>query len=100
VSALERYLDLFKRYNDGKITSEEFRTEYLEAFLHENSGLEERLYQILDQAFGDAEMFELDPVLYAELNRVKPGVYLSEKEFRQRTTATFMKLKEYSARLN
>lgn len=99
MNALDEYIDLFRQYVDGHLSSDEFRTQFLELMSRENRGLEEGLYEILDQAFGDTEMFEPDPVLYAELERNHPGMYLSEEKFRRCTIATFAKLKDYAARL-
>lgn len=78
------YLELLKAFLAGSMTAKMFQRAYLDKFKIENRPMEEGLFDVLDELFGDIDAFCLDPALLAELTETKPGWYLDEKALRER----------------
>jgi hypothetical protein len=77
--AASEYHALFEKFLNGSMTVEEFRDTYLAQFKNEER-LGEPLFEILDQVFGDVDLFTTDRELCAE----KPELYLDEAALRER----------------
>jgi hypothetical protein len=73
------YEILLHGFLSGASSAEDFQRAYLERFKNESRELDEALFEILDELFGDVDVFCADPALLAELRVAKPGFYLDEK---------------------
>jgi hypothetical protein len=71
---------LLDRFLSGAMTVEEFQVTYLDRFKTEERPLDEPLYQLLDELFGDVDAFGTDPKLFVE----HPDFYLDENGLREK----------------
>jgi len=85
--AASEYLALFEKFLNRSMTVEEFRETYLAQFKNEER-LEEPLFEILDQIFGDVDLFTTDRELCAE----KPEFYLDQASLREKVRIAAMRL--------
>lgn len=80
----EDYQDLLDRYIRGEFSVQEFQTRYLNRFKNEDRQLDDELFAILDELFGDVDAFSGDPMVRVELQSKTPGFYLDENQLRER----------------
>lgn len=73
------YEILIQRFLDGMMSIEEFQATYLNRFKNEGF-LDEQLFELLDEIFGDVDSFTTNQELVAR----NPGVYLDEAMLRER----------------
>jgi hypothetical protein len=88
MSTLVDYERLLEQFLSGAMPVEEFQATYLDRFKNEGQ-LDESLFELLDELFGDVDSFTTDPQLLAE----NPGFYLDEAGLRQ-------KVRQAAARLS
>lgn len=74
MSALNNYVDLIKNFLNGNLSASQFSNVYVQRFKGEGGPMDEGLFLLLDELFGDAESFTSNPALRAE----NPGFYLDE----------------------
>jgi hypothetical protein len=74
MSALNKYVDLIKNFLDGNLSASQFSDIYVQRFKVEGGPMDEGLFLLLDELFGDAESFTPNSALRAE----NPGFYLDE----------------------
>jgi len=78
-SRLVDYRLLLEQFLSGVSSAMEFQTTYLDCFKNEGL-LDERLFEILDELFGDIDSFSTDPELLAE----NPEFYIDEARLREK----------------
>lgn len=83
---------LFNCFLSGASSAEDFQRAYIERFKNESRELDDALFEILDELFGDVDAFCADPALLAELRATKPGFYLDEKALRDKVAQTSQRL--------
>ncbi|MFS2004704.1 colicin immunity domain-containing protein [Duganella sp. CT11-25] len=71
----EMYVDLIEAFLDHRVSLQEFSATFMERFLNETEQLDEPLFLLLDELFGDVDSFTDDPELLAE----NPGFYLDHQ---------------------
>ena len=76
----------------GAWSAEEFQRAYLERFKNDSRALDDAVFEILDELFGDVEAFCADPELLAALMGAQPGFYLDEKALRAKVTQASQRL--------
>ena len=81
------YASLLEQFLSGAMPVEEFQATYLDRFKGERS-LEEPLFELLDELFGDIDSFTTDSQLLAE----NPDFYLNEAKLRQKVRRTVERL--------
>ncbi len=86
-NALINYEILLKQFLDDAISIEEFQAAYCERFKNEGR-LDEPLFKLLDELFGDVDSFTTDQKLLAE----NPGFYLDEARLREKVQSTVSRL--------
>lgn len=91
------YLELLRAYLAGSMTADTFQHTYLDKFKSENRPLGEESFNVLDELFGDVDAFCPDPVLLAELTKIKSGWYLDEKTLRGRVEAAVKRIEGIAA---
>lgn len=82
------YKELIQRFLQGFISSSEFRDLYIEKFKSESRVLDEDLFFLLDELYGDADMYSEDVFL---INK-NPGVYLDEVTLRSKANLVFSRI--------
>lgn len=60
---MDRYIALLRLFVDGAISAREFEHRYLVAFKNDKDEYPEKVYQVLDDLFGDVDTFCADPAL-------------------------------------
>jgi len=80
MSRLVDYEQLLEQFVSGAMPVEEFQATYLDLFKNEGR-LDEQLFELLDELFGDVDSFTADPQLLAE----NPSSYLDEAGLRQKS---------------
>ncbi len=88
---------LLDGYLSGKITAKDFQERFFAIFQVLPKSTNDDLFTILDQLFGDTEVFVPDPEMYEELSQERPGWYLDESQFRAGAAIALDKLKAYAA---
>ena len=83
---------LLHRFLAGALSAEDFQRAYLERFKNESRELDDSLFEILDELFGDVDAFCADPALLAALTGAKPGFYLDEKVLRAKVMQASQRL--------
>lgn len=78
-NALVDYRSLLEQFLNGAMPVEEFQATYLDRFKNEGQ-LDEPLFELLDEIFGDVDSFTTDQQLLAE----NPGFYLDEVGLREK----------------
>ncbi|THF63408.1 colicin immunity domain-containing protein [Pseudothauera rhizosphaerae] len=78
-NAAVEYGLLLKKFLDGAISVDEFRVTYFDRFKNEGR-LNEPLFNLLDELFGDVDSFTTDQELLDE----NPEFYLDEKGLREK----------------
>jgi len=76
----------------GTLSTEDFQRAYLERFKNESRVLDDALFEILDELFGDVDAFCADPELLVELRGAKPGFYLDEQALRAKVAQASQRL--------
>lgn len=87
-NAYTDYAMLLNRFLDGKISTEEFQCTYLRCFKNEDRKLDESLFELLDELFGDVDAFCTDQELLAE----NPDFYVDEAALREKTAQSLQRL--------
>lgn len=88
MSAIVDYELLLEQFLSGAMPVDKFQAIYLDRFKNERQ-LDESLFELLDELFGDVDAFTTDPQLLAE----NPSFYLDEAGLRQ-------KVRQAAARLS
>jgi hypothetical protein len=83
MSKLVDYERLFERFLGGAMSVEEFQAAYLYLFKNEGQ-LDEPLFELLDELFGDVDSLTTNQQLLAE----NPNFYLDEATLRQKVQKT------------
>jgi hypothetical protein len=83
------YASLLEQFLSGAMPLEEFQATYLDRFKGEGP-LEEPLFELLDELFGDVDFFTTDSQLLAE----NPDFYLNEAKLRQKVRQTVERLSQ------
>ncbi|CAN7425103.1 MAG: colicin immunity domain-containing protein [Acidovorax sp.] len=78
-NALVDYGALLEQFLNGAMSVEEFQGTYLDRFKNEGQ-LDEPLFELLDELFGDVDSFTADQQLLTE----NPGFYLDEAGLREK----------------
>lgn len=86
-NALVDYGSLLEQFLNGAMSVEEFQTTYLDRFKNEGQ-VEDLLFELLDELFGDVDSFTRDPQLLAE----NPGLYLDEAGLREKVRSAVNRL--------
>jgi hypothetical protein len=73
--AFEMYGDLIERFLGHKLSLQEFSTIFMERFQNETEQLDEPLFLLLDELFGDVDSTTGDPELLAE----RPEFYMDKE---------------------
>ena len=87
---LAKYELLFKQFLDSVISVEDFQKTYLELFKNEMQ-LEESLFKLLDELFGDVDSFTTDQELLTE----NPEFYLDEAKLRAKVEGVVNRLSAF-----
>ena len=58
---LDAYLRLLETFQSGRISAEDFETDYLALFKSDNRLFPENVFRILNQLFSDVDMFVSNP---------------------------------------
>jgi len=74
MNALTSYSKLISNFLDGNLSAVQFSDRFVQRFKSDSGPMSEELFLLLDELFGDAESFTLNPALLRE----KPGFYLDE----------------------
>jgi hypothetical protein len=74
-----KYGFIFDRFLRGEISVDEFQRTFLDAFKNEDF-LEEQLFELLDEVFGDIDSYTNDPQLLGE----NPDFYIDEASLRRK----------------
>lgn len=67
-------VELIEKFLEGNLSASQFSDIYVQRFKVEGGPMDEGLFLLLDELFGDAESFTPNPALRAE----NPGFYLDE----------------------
>ena len=83
---------LLQSFLAGASSAEDFQRAYLDLFKNESRKLDDFLFEILDELFGDVDAFCADPDLLTKLAVAKPGFYLDEKALREKVAQASQRL--------
>lgn len=72
--SVETYVDLIERFLGRKLSAEQFSNAFVHLYKAEDALLEEPLFLLLDELFGDAESYTANPALLAD----HPDLYLND----------------------
>lgn len=75
---------LLQEFLSGASSAKDFQRAYMVRFTNETRKMDDSLFKILDELFGDLDAFCADPDLLAKLKAAKPGFYLDEKALREK----------------
>lgn len=89
MNVLADYVQLIERFLNGEVLVDEFQKAYLDRFKNEGQ-LDEPLFELLDELFGDVDSFTTDPQLLAE----NPSFYLDEAGLRRRILQAMHRLSD------
>jgi YD repeat-containing protein len=89
MSRLVDYERLLEQFLGEAMPVEEFQVTYLDRFKNEGL-LDEPLFELLDELFGDVDSFTTDPQLLAE----NPSFYLDEAGLRQKVRQAAVRLSD------
>ncbi|MDC6171319.1 colicin immunity domain-containing protein [Paucibacter sp. XJ19-41] len=92
-SFLVDYGLLLEQFLHGAISVEEFHTTYLDRFKNEAEQLNEPLFELLDELFGDVDSFTTDQQLLTD----SPGFYLDEVRLREKVQLAAVRLSTLKA---
>lgn len=76
----------------GASSAEDFQRVYIDRFKNERRELDDALFEILDELFGNVDAFCADPDLLAALVVAKPGFYLDEQALRDKVAQASQRL--------
>jgi hypothetical protein len=93
-AAADEYLVLMNTFLHGEMPSAEFQLAYIEKFKNETTLFDEKVFQLLDELFGDVDAFCADPEELAALQAELPGFYLDEQTLRGRVSDIAQRLSE------
>lgn len=93
-SPFETYSNLIQCFLNNAISSKDFQTAYLIRFQDEARLLDEPLFLLLDELFGDIDACTDDPELLAE----DPEFYLDEKSLKSRAESVLARMRDWRAR--
>jgi hypothetical protein len=75
-TVFERYSNLIESFLNRELSSQAFSDSFITLFKNETGPMEESIFLLLDELFGDADAFTSDAVLLAE----DPAFYLNERD--------------------
>lgn len=87
MNSVEKYEKLIEKFIKSQVSAEFFQATYLEFFKSEYQ-LNEHLYEILDELFGDVDCFTTNLQLLAD----EPNFYLDEDELRRKARLALNRL--------
>jgi hypothetical protein len=82
------YKNIIYSFLNHDISLKEFQHIYLECFKKEKRPLEDKLYEILEELFGDTDMYTSDSYLLSQ----DPKFYINEDTLRKKASETLQKL--------
>ncbi|MDT4291663.1 colicin immunity domain-containing protein [Methylomonas sp. MO1] len=82
------YQLLLDQFLYNEISAEEFQRKYLDRFKNEMRHLEDPLFVLLDELFGDVDAFAMDPLLLAE----NPKYNIDEQGLRDKVNVVVNRL--------
>ena len=91
MSASDSYIDLIKNFLEGSLSASQFSDSYVRRFKAEGGPMDEGLFLMLDELFGDAESFTSNPALHAE----NPGFYLDEPALQTKARDILARLRNW-----
>jgi hypothetical protein len=91
--AVDFYVELVEQFLSGILPLQQFQEAYFARFQDEAGEMEEPLFQLLDELFGDLDSFTDDPVLLA----AEPGFYLDESALRGKVRDIFARMQVWRA---
>jgi hypothetical protein len=94
-STAGEYRFLMDRYLHGELSAEDFQLAFLEKFKKETRRLNDDLFGLLDELFGDVDAFCADPKILAELQAETPGFYLDEQSLKKRVREVSERLSQF-----
>ena len=74
MNALNGYTELISNFLEGNLSAGQFSDSFVQRFKSDSGPINEELFLLLDEMFGDAESFTLNPVLLRE----NQGFYVDE----------------------
>ena len=91
IKNFEEYEVLLNQFLEKKISTEIFQIEFINLFKSESRHLDDHLYNILEEIFGDCDALSDDPELLLE----NPSFYINEVVFRERMFSAKRNLQNY-----
>jgi hypothetical protein len=79
------YVELIRRFVDGRISASTFESDYLRMFKNEKTFFAPHVFEVLDELFADVDAFCPDPALRSEGD-------LSEEQLRVKCAEVLNKL--------
>lgn len=89
---------LMNRFLNREISPEDFQQAYLARFKNEIREMDEPLFELLQEVFGDVDAFCADPKLLSDLLAKHPGFYLDEMALREKVGRAAKRLAELQHR--
>jgi len=83
------YLELLERFLTRKLSLMDFQRAYLRQFKDETRDMDDALFELLDEFFGDLDSFSADPALLA----ARPDFYLDEAGLRDKAENVLLRLR-------
>ena len=87
-ASYEIYVLLLKRFLTHEISVNEFQTAFFAQFQTENADLDEALFMLLDELFGDVDSYTDDPELLAK----DPEFYLDADRLRRKANDIWQRM--------
>lgn len=84
------YIDLVSKYLGGELSASEFQDLYISKFKKQMDFLDENLYCVLDELFGDVDSYTTDE----HLLKKDPDFYLDEKGLKEKAEKALAQLIE------
>lgn len=88
-SPCAEYRDLMWKYLSGELSVLAFQMSYIDKFKGEKRALDEEMFLLLDELFGDADAYTEDEGLLMEDSKF----YLDEQRFKEKVKYVFDKLR-------
>lgn len=93
-NVFDSYSGLIQRFLNHELSSKEFQAAYMLQFLDEARPLDEPLFLLLDELFGDVDSCTDNPELLAE----KPDFYLDARGLELKARSVLQRMRDWHAR--